>query len=151
MFSKPAQTDLLQQTEPETILQQQTSVSNNIVEGVTVTSSGSQCTVSSQSGSIVSSIAQSTSTVTTPLTSGAVSTLSDSKSQPKRLHVSNIPFRFRDPDLRAMFGVRFLFKFFFWDIKFYGFFFLLQQFGPILDVEIIFNERGSKVCFLKIK
>ncbi|CAH1966590.1 unnamed protein product [Acanthoscelides obtectus] len=46
------------------------------------------------------------------------------KNQPKRLHVSNIPFRFRDPDLRAMFG----------------------QFGPILDVEIIFNERGSKVC-----
>ncbi|XP_018561345.1 RNA binding protein fox-1 homolog 1-like isoform X2 [Anoplophora glabripennis] len=45
-----------------------------------------------------------------------------SKNQPKRLHVSNIPFRFRDPDLRAMFG----------------------QFGPILDVEIIFNERGSK-------
>ncbi|CAG9585543.1 unnamed protein product [Danaus chrysippus] len=25
-------------------------------------------------------------------------------SQPKRLHVSNIPFRFRDPDLRNMFG-----------------------------------------------
>ncbi|KAL1514191.1 hypothetical protein ABEB36_003486 [Hypothenemus hampei] len=47
----------------------------------------------------------------------------DIANQPKRLHVSNIPFRFRDPDLRAMFG----------------------QFGPILDVEIIFNERGSKV------
>ncbi|XP_077880718.1 RNA binding protein fox-1 homolog 1 isoform X18 [Ictidomys tridecemlineatus] len=47
----------------------------------------------------------------------------ESKSQPKRLHVSNIPFRFRDPDLRQMFG----------------------QFGKILDVEIIFNERGSKV------
>ncbi|XP_074978577.1 RNA binding protein fox-1 homolog 1 isoform X1 [Caretta caretta] len=46
----------------------------------------------------------------------------DGKSQPKRLHVSNIPFRFRDPDLRQMFG----------------------QFGKILDVEIIFNERGSK-------
>lgn len=111
MFSQPAQTDLLQQTEPEQILQQ-TSVSNNIVEGVTVTSSGSQCSVSSQSGpSIVSSIAQSTSTVSTPLTSGATSTLSDSKSQPKRLHVSNIPFRFRDPDLRAMFGVRIWFCF----------------------------------------
>jgi hypothetical protein len=41
---------------------------------------------------------------------------------PKRLHVSNIPFRFRDPDLRQMFG----------------------KYGPILDVEIIFNERGSK-------
>ncbi|XP_038028917.1 RNA binding protein fox-1 homolog 2 isoform X18 [Anas platyrhynchos] len=47
----------------------------------------------------------------------------ESKSTPKRLHVSNIPFRFRDPDLRQMFG----------------------QFGKILDVEIIFNERGSKV------
>ncbi|XP_066497797.1 RNA binding protein fox-1 homolog 1 isoform X2 [Hoplias malabaricus] len=46
----------------------------------------------------------------------------ENKTQPKRLHVSNIPFRFRDPDLRQMFG----------------------QFGKILDVEIIFNERGSK-------
>ncbi|XP_053494945.1 RNA binding protein fox-1 homolog 2 isoform X6 [Ictalurus furcatus] len=46
----------------------------------------------------------------------------DGKATPKRLHVSNIPFRFRDPDLRQMFG----------------------QFGKILDVEIIFNERGSK-------
>ena len=43
-------------------------------------------------------------------------------SNPKRLHVSNIPFKFRDPDLRQMFG----------------------KFGSILDVEIIFNERGSK-------
>ncbi|KAE9415152.1 hypothetical protein Angca_006964 [Angiostrongylus cantonensis] len=41
---------------------------------------------------------------------------------PKRLHVSNIPFRFRDPDLRIMF----------------------EKFGPVMDVEIIFNERGSK-------
>ncbi|XP_077590345.1 RNA binding protein fox-1 homolog 1 isoform X5 [Stigmatopora nigra] len=51
-----------------------------------------------------------------------VSECTDGKVQPKRLHVSNIPFRFRDPDLRQMFG----------------------QFGKILDVEIIFNERGSK-------
>lgn len=42
---------------------------------------------------------------------------------PKRLHVSNIPFRFREPDLRHLFG----------------------DYGCILDVEIIFNERGSKV------
>ncbi len=28
--------------------------------------------------------------------------------QPKRLHVSNIPFRYRDPDLRTLFGVRFI-------------------------------------------
>ncbi|EMP33156.1 RNA binding protein fox-1 like protein 2 [Chelonia mydas] len=87
----------------------------------------------------------------------------ESKSTPKRLHVSNIPFRFRDPDLRQMFGdypcrhhsaasmestqistailtivntshiiqqyVRYLQN---------------RQFGKILDVEIIFNERGSK-------
>ncbi|XP_044003825.1 RNA binding protein fox-1 homolog 2 isoform X3 [Aphidius gifuensis] len=60
-----------------------------------------------------------TSGTTTPST---VAQGTDLKGQPKRLHVSNIPFRFRDPDLRAMFG----------------------QYGPILDVEIIFNERGSK-------
>lgn len=50
------------------------------------------------------------------------------ESAPKRLHVSNIPFRFRDHDLKAMF----------------------EKFGPVTDVEIIFNERGSKVslfCF----
>ncbi|OON13994.1 hypothetical protein X801_10220 [Opisthorchis viverrini] len=41
---------------------------------------------------------------------------------PKRLHVSNIPFRFREADLRQLLG----------------------SFGTILDVEIIFNERGSK-------
>uniref|UniRef100_A0A5K3FEW6 RRM domain-containing protein n=1 Tax=Mesocestoides corti TaxID=53468 RepID=A0A5K3FEW6_MESCO len=41
---------------------------------------------------------------------------------PKRLHVSNIPFRFREADLRQLLG----------------------PFGTILDVEIIFNERGSK-------
>lgn len=45
-----------------------------------------------------------------PVTSGATTPAtatqgSDLKGQPKRLHVSNIPFRFRDPDLRAMFGV----------------------------------------------
>ncbi|KAM6966640.1 LOW QUALITY PROTEIN: RNA binding protein fox-1 homolog 2-like [Tautogolabrus adspersus] len=53
---------------------------------------------------------------------GSVDDPSEAKGTPKRLHVSNIPFRFRDPDLRQMFG----------------------QFGKILDVEIIFNERGSK-------
>ncbi|XP_053214241.1 uncharacterized protein LOC128397529 [Panonychus citri] len=49
------------------------------------------------------------------------STSGDEKA-PKRIHVSNIPFRFREPDLRKLFG----------------------NFGTILDVEIIFNERGSK-------
>lgn len=36
----------------------------------------------------------------------------DQSSSPKRLHVSNIPFRFRDPDLRQLFGVSDLICFF---------------------------------------
>ncbi|XKL63832.1 hypothetical protein PGB90_006196 [Kerria lacca] len=47
---------------------------------------------------------------------------SNDTNKPKRLYISNIPFRFRDPDLRAM----------------------CSPFGTILDVEIIFNMRGSK-------
>lgn len=43
---------------------------------------------------------------------------------PRRLHVSNIPFKYRDHDLAAMF----------------------EKFGTVAEVEIIFNERGSKVC-----
>ncbi|EDV28262.1 uncharacterized protein TRIADDRAFT_53710 [Trichoplax adhaerens] len=46
----------------------------------------------------------------------------DDASNHRRLHVSNIPFRYRDGDLRNMF----------------------ERFGNIEDVEIIFNERGSK-------
>lgn len=38
-------------------------------------------------------------------TTVAITVTDPTKNQPKRLHVSNIPFRFRDPDLRAMFGV----------------------------------------------
>merc|ERR1712226_1596116 len=41
---------------------------------------------------------------------------------PSRLHVSNIPFRFRHPDLALLFG----------------------RYGTVTDVEIIFNEKGSK-------
>lgn len=45
-----------------------------------------------------------------------------SNTESKRLHVSNIPFRFREPDLREMF----------------------EKFGKVTEVEIIFNDRGSK-------
>jgi RNA binding protein fox-1 len=55
-------------------------------------------------------------------TEATSSRIGDNNSAPKRLHVSNIPFRFRETDLRNLLG----------------------QFGPIIDVEIIFNERGSK-------
>jgi len=46
-----------------------------------------------------------TSSNTSNATNTSSSIISEAKNQPKRLHVSNIPFRFRDPDLRAMFGV----------------------------------------------
>lgn len=49
----------------------------------------------------------STTTETTEANSTGTPSTDPSKNQPKRLHVSNIPFRFRDPDLRAMFGVSF--------------------------------------------
>ncbi|GMR60632.1 hypothetical protein PMAYCL1PPCAC_30827 [Pristionchus mayeri] len=57
---------------------------------------------------------------TTPNSSGDPSTSAAEGS--RRLHVSNIPFKFRNPDLQKMF----------------------ETFGPVTDVEIIFNERGSK-------
>lgn len=62
--------------------------------------------------SIVSSgISPQTSSVQSAATMAAITAAAaaaggdPSKNQPKRLHVSNIPFRFRDPDLRTMFGV----------------------------------------------
>nr|CDS33567.1 RNA binding protein fox 1 3 [Hymenolepis microstoma] len=63
-----------------------------------------------------------TSTVSgnTPVSSNSLTPIASTG--PKRLHVSNIPFRYREADLRQLLG----------------------PFGTILDVEIIFNERGSK-------
>ncbi|ELW68241.1 RNA binding protein fox-1 like protein 3 [Tupaia chinensis] len=84
------------------------------------------------------------------------------KQQPKRLHVSNIPFRFRDPDLRQMFGLSPFGKpegmlgtpaqllrqqgpaSWLETLPGKEGRLLEKQFGKILDVEIIFNERGSK-------
>lgn len=52
----------------------------------------------------------------------APSSLSAVDSKQNRLHISNIPFRYREPDLRK----------------------LLEKYGVLTDVEIIFNDRGSK-------
>jgi len=90
-----------------------------VAAATNTSNSGSNGVTSGAAGPEISSSGGSSSNVGSAST-GAGS--SSPKDMPKRLHVSNIPFRFRDPDLRAMFG----------------------QFGPILDVEIIFNERGSK-------
>lgn len=87
---------MLQQTEPESSGTTGTgtnttpvSVAESTTTGATVTS-GQPLTVVPTSG---------VGTLQTQNTTDL------SKNQTKRLHVSNIPFRFRDPDLRAMFGV----------------------------------------------
>lgn len=51
--------------------------------------------------------------------SSAASTTTDG---PRRLHITNLPFKIRDNELRTMF----------------------EAYGTVIDAEIIFNERGSK-------
>ncbi|XP_037045087.1 RNA binding protein fox-1 homolog 2-like isoform X15 [Bradysia coprophila] len=120
--------DLLQQNESESVQQQQQQQQQQqhaaLEASIMAAVSSAALTASSSAASAAASTALATlpSITTSVSTSLAVIPSSDSKNQPKRLHVSNIPFRFRDPDLRSMFG----------------------QYGTILDVEIIFNERGSK-------
>ncbi|KAG4066361.1 hypothetical protein HA402_000585 [Bradysia odoriphaga] len=119
--------DLLQQNESESVQQQQQQQQQQqhaALEASIMAAVSSAALTASSSASAAASTALATlpSITTSVSTSLAVIASSDSKNQPKRLHVSNIPFRFRDPDLRSMFG----------------------QYGTILDVEIIFNERGSK-------
>ncbi|UJR14191.1 hypothetical protein I4U23_001184 [Adineta vaga] len=99
---------------------------SSISESMTATTNSNNHLVQSlspndqtQSNSSSSHSPQSTSTITP---NGSTSSTNGSNSTQKRLHVSNIPFRFRDEDLKAMF----------------------EQFGEIVDTEIIFNERGSK-------
>lgn len=46
----------------------------------------------------------------------------DGQNERKRLHISNIPFKYRENDLMQLF----------------------QGYGEIVDIEIIFNDRGSK-------
>ncbi|CAF0910802.1 unnamed protein product, partial [Didymodactylos carnosus] len=90
--------------------QNDTAQSNSILKSLSINNKSPQNNQSSSTPPDVSTPSSST-----------TSSVSISNTQ-KRLHVSNIPFRFRDEDLKAMFG----------------------QFGDIVDVEIIFNERGSK-------
>ena len=80
-----------------------------------------QAVVSTTSGTILPSsvvLSQQSQMVTSPPNTSAVSAATQQQvalinaagqqskdNTPKRLHVSNIPFRFRDPDLRSLFGV----------------------------------------------
>ncbi|XP_055688983.1 RNA binding protein fox-1 homolog 1-like isoform X17 [Lutzomyia longipalpis] len=133
-----SQSDLLQQTEADTAGNVAAAATSIGATSVVTTESGtapiivtaamqqpqlSSVVSSSALGGSVATLAPTSTAVTSLVPGGGAIVAGDAgKNQPKRLHVSNIPFRFRDPDLRAMFG----------------------QFGTILDVEIIFNERGSK-------
>lgn len=69
-----------------------------------------------------SSLEDRTTITTTSGSSTSNSSSLSSETNTGRLHVSNIPFRYRREHLANMFSI----------------------FGPILDAEIIFNERGSK-------
>lgn len=79
-------------------------------DGMVATSTTGQQTTVQLNGTLEASTSgqsPSASTTTNGQTSPSATPSSSSSSmQPKRLHVSNIPFRFRDPDLRQLFGVR---------------------------------------------
>ncbi|OQV21584.1 putative Myocyte-specific enhancer factor 2A [Hypsibius exemplaris] len=80
---------------------------------------GPSSELSRGSGSSVGSQSHSSQSTSPPIQKSAAA---GTDAPPKRLHVSNIPFRFRDPDLRALF----------------------EPYGNVTQVEIIFNDRGSK-------
>lgn len=88
--------------------------SNGGIMSITSSGSGTQTTAATPAALMASSIVSpqippQTSSATSAAVMAAVAAAAaggdPSKNQPKRLHVSNIPFRFRDPDLRTMFGV----------------------------------------------
>ena len=85
--------------------------------------------INCNSNTIISNNSVSTSTTTTPSVANNTTnetpktspintnqttntTNNPTVNQPKRLHVSNIPFRFRDPDLRQLFGVKIFYSLF---------------------------------------
>jgi hypothetical protein len=96
------QSELLQQSEPENGLLG-AKLDNGTQPSITTTSGSSQTTVMSQTMALTVVASSSASGIVAP--SSVAAAIAEQKNQPKRLHVSNIPFRFRDPDLRAMFGV----------------------------------------------
>ncbi|XP_045484996.1 RNA binding protein fox-1 homolog 3 isoform X4 [Pieris rapae] len=108
------------QSESETSDEKPVSVAAVVAQQAAV-AVAQQAAAAHAAAAAVSAAVAASATTTTSSTEKTLVPVSQA-SQPKRLHVSNIPFRFRDPDLRNMFG----------------------QYGTILDVEIIFNERGSK-------
>ncbi|KAH9505865.1 RNA binding protein fox-1 1 [Dermatophagoides farinae] len=67
--------------------------------------------IQSQTSTTTSVPASSASSSSPSSSSTPTITATQTTIQPKRLHVSNIPFRFRDPDLRQLFGILFSFQF----------------------------------------
>ena len=100
----PTHTNNNQTTEEQTNLQQQSSPSQSttsIING----NETKPLTPSSTPNPLVSPQNAAQNASTTPTTNATTTATNVASPVPKRLHVSNIPFRFRDPDLRAMFGV----------------------------------------------
>ncbi|CAF0873547.1 unnamed protein product [Brachionus calyciflorus] len=120
--SNPAQETYQQFQNEISSLNQESASTSPSLSNSSLNQSSIVITPSSTSSSDLAKNDDSTNLPTDLNNNTTTNTTTSTANQPKRLHVSNIPFRFRDPDLRAMFG----------------------QFGEILDVEIIFNERGSK-------
>lgn len=85
---------------PETVSLPSSPSSSNSTNNITQSLSPNDNVCPSNSSSSYSP--QSTSTITP---NGSSSSTNSSNAAHKRLHVSNIPFRFRDDDLKAMFEV----------------------------------------------
>lgn len=96
-------------------------VKNDDVSTIIATPAITQNGTTSPKVSPLGSLAPSETSVT-PETSGTSTSTSATNDGPKRLHVTNLPFKVRDNELRNMFAVH----------------------GTVLDAEIIYNERGSK-------
>jgi hypothetical protein len=106
----------------ENILSSANAEAKSSLQSIPTTLSPSSTAVSQTTTTIVTPASSSSLNVATSITNTSSSSSAEAKNQPKRLHVSNIPFRFRDPDLRAMFGVISNRSCFFEIISNYGFF-----------------------------
>lgn len=83
-----------------------TEIIDNVAASANAEAKSSLLTTSTVSSTSPAQASVSCNNTTTVANTTSSTPVEANKTQPKRLHVSNIPFRFRDPDLRAMFGVR---------------------------------------------
>lgn len=85
--------------------QTQTDLDTNESETPTNVSNAISITASQATNTSTNSVSTSVGSDTNSNVKTSPQSNQGTNNQPKRLHVSNIPFRFRDPDLRQLFGV----------------------------------------------